>query len=161
MSRYDTSDFEKVRASLPKAQLFSIKWDSKHFYFAKFRHANNWRLQIGWLVVNMRAPWLEHSARALYPHLFSHKKEPAISWRDRVKWAEKFLSHYADGKRQKLLGGYDFHAAVKHLAAAVQQIIGSVPECPYCGTTEGLRAKSSSFAPGEPEYICEGCFTLS
>jgi hypothetical protein len=39
------------------------------------------------------------------------------------------------------------------------------PECPYCGSTEGLRVTSDGgmFAFGRcveaPEYTCEGCFT--
>lgn len=54
---------------LPKAKLIRFAW-GKHFYFAKFRLANAVRLQLGWLVVEFRAPWLEHSARRLHPELF-------------------------------------------------------------------------------------------
>ncbi|RWK39281.1 hypothetical protein [Mesorhizobium sp.] len=48
---------------------------------------------------------------------------------------------------------------VRLLGEALKGITAPPPSCPYCGTTEGLRVNSSSFAPGAPEYICEGCFT--
>jgi hypothetical protein len=46
-----------------------------------------------------------------------------ISFEQRIEWAENFLKAYADGNREKLLGGYDFANAVRHLAGAVQQIL--------------------------------------
>lgn len=79
----------------------------------------------------------------------------------RAKWAEKFLATYADGNRQKLLGVYDFHAVVRHLAGAVQQIAGETPECPYCGATEGLRYLHRGYGSVAPEFICETDFTPS
>jgi hypothetical protein len=51
---------------LPKARLISLQWSWRYFYFAKFRLANAVRFQVGWLVILVRAPWLEQSARALY-----------------------------------------------------------------------------------------------
>jgi hypothetical protein len=33
------------------------------------------------------------------------------------------------------------------------------PECPYCGTTEGLRAIHKGCGSVPAEYTCEGCFT--
>lgn len=56
---------------LEKARLISFEWSWRQFYFARFRLANAVRLQIGWLAVNMRAPWLEHSARQLHPEIFN------------------------------------------------------------------------------------------
>jgi hypothetical protein len=35
------------------------------------------------------------------------------------------------------------------------------PECPYCGTTEGLRIKGDGSGVEAPEYTCGGCFTAS
>lgn len=35
------------------------------------------------------------------------------------------------------------------------------PECPYCGTTEGLRQLHDGGGWIEPEYSCEACFTSS
>jgi hypothetical protein len=32
------------------------------------------------------------------------------------------------------------------------------PECPYCGTTEGLRQVHDGGGFVEPEYTCAGCF---
>lgn len=55
---------------LPKARLISFEWSWAHCYFARFRLANAVRLQIGWLAIQFRAPWLERSARASHPHLF-------------------------------------------------------------------------------------------
>lgn len=52
---------------LPKAPLFNIEFSRRQFYFAKFRLANCWRLQIGWFVVHVRAPWLEHAKQYRYP----------------------------------------------------------------------------------------------
>lgn len=57
-------------SELPKAPLIWLEWSFRHFYFAKFRLANAIRLQVGWLVVNVRAPWLDHSARVLHPEHF-------------------------------------------------------------------------------------------
>lgn len=51
---------------LPKARFVSFEWSWAHCYLARFRLANAVRLQIGWLGVLFRAPWLEQSARALH-----------------------------------------------------------------------------------------------
>lgn len=56
---------------LPKAKLLSVKWSWRYFYFARFRLANALRLQIGWMTVEVRRPWLERSARTLHPECFS------------------------------------------------------------------------------------------
>lgn len=56
---------------LPKARMISFQWSWRYFFFARNRLANAVRFQIGWLVILVRAPWLERSARALYPHLYS------------------------------------------------------------------------------------------
>lgn len=61
---------KSIRKQLPKTRLITLQWSWDWFYFAKFRGANSLRLQIWWLTITFRAPWLEHSARALYPHLF-------------------------------------------------------------------------------------------
>lgn len=34
-----------------------------------------------------------------------------------------------------------------------------VPECPYCGATEGLRVKCDGGGYIAPEYTCADCFT--
>jgi hypothetical protein len=59
-----------IKRILPKARLIEVNWSWRRFYFARFRLANAVRLQIGWLIVHHRTPWLEHSARAAHPHLF-------------------------------------------------------------------------------------------
>lgn len=59
---------------LPKAAWVKIDWSRRGFYFAHFRGANFRRFQIGWLAVNVRAPWLEHVARRTHPHLFGDKQ---------------------------------------------------------------------------------------
>lgn len=61
---------EDVIRRLPKANLISLSWSWRYFYFARFRLANALRLQVGWLVIHLRAPWLEEVARVHYPHLF-------------------------------------------------------------------------------------------
>jgi hypothetical protein len=33
------------------------------------------------------------------------------------------------------------------------------PECPYCGTSVGLRYKHRGYGPVPPEVTCEACFT--
>lgn len=60
----------EIRKRLPKAPLIEFGWSWSWFYFHKFRLANCIRWQIGWLTINHRAPWLEHSARALHPEVF-------------------------------------------------------------------------------------------
>lgn len=57
------------RKRLPKSKLFHVEW-GRPSYFATFRLANAMRVQIGHLCLTWRMPWLEHSARALYPQLF-------------------------------------------------------------------------------------------
>jgi hypothetical protein len=60
---------------LPKAHFFRITWGGyyREPYFAKFRGANFIRWQLWWVRVQHRAPWLEHSARQLHPHLFDRQ----------------------------------------------------------------------------------------
>ena len=58
---------------LPKASLMTVHWSWTCFYFARFRLANAIQFQVGWLTLIFRAPWLERSARALYPHLFEDR----------------------------------------------------------------------------------------
>jgi hypothetical protein len=59
---------------LPKAKLIDFQWSSYRLprtpLFFKNRLANCYRFQLWRLIVHVRAPWLEHSARQLYPHLF-------------------------------------------------------------------------------------------
>lgn len=55
---------------LPKAGLISFGWSFRYFYFARMRLANAMRVQIGWLSIMFRMPWLEFSARALHPERF-------------------------------------------------------------------------------------------
>lgn len=62
-------------STLPKAALIRFEWSWRLFYFAKFRLANAMRLQIGWLVVTVRMPWLPRSARALHPEYFAAQEE--------------------------------------------------------------------------------------
>jgi hypothetical protein len=63
-----------VRNNLPRAKLIDFAWS--YFrqpgapLFFKNRLANAYRFQIWRLTVHIRAPWLEHSARQLHPHLF-------------------------------------------------------------------------------------------
>lgn len=61
---------KEARARLPKSKVFDIGWKRKHPFFGKFRLANAVRLDLWWLTIHYRAPWLERSARALHPHLF-------------------------------------------------------------------------------------------
>jgi len=64
---------------LPKSKLFWIKtrpfallWkDYRPIRFAKFRNANAMFIWLGPLEIGWRMPWLEQSARQLYPHLFA------------------------------------------------------------------------------------------
>jgi len=67
--------------TLPKASLFWVEWAPARFYFAKFRLANAMRVQVGWIAVSWRMPWLEHVARTLHPECFAdtqkEKKEAA------------------------------------------------------------------------------------
>lgn len=63
------------RKRLPKAGLVAFEWATPIFptrpFFGRNRLANAMRLRFGNLVVVARAPWLEHSARALHPELFA------------------------------------------------------------------------------------------
>ena len=59
------------RKRLPKAKLFHVEWTPRHSYLAKFRLANAMRVQLGPVCLVWRMPWLEHSAKALHPHLFA------------------------------------------------------------------------------------------
>jgi hypothetical protein len=62
------------RKHLPKAALVSLEWARpilcQRPFFQKNRLANAVRLRAGNLVVVVRMPWLEHSARQLYPSVF-------------------------------------------------------------------------------------------
>lgn len=60
---------KEQRQKLPKASLIHISW-GKYSYIAKSRGANFMRVQIGRMTIVFRMPWLEHSARRLYPQLF-------------------------------------------------------------------------------------------
>lgn len=67
-----------------KAPLFSVEWSWRYFYFAKFRLANAVRIQIGWLTIHTRAPWLEQAkqfheirGQALNPGITGHRDNPA------------------------------------------------------------------------------------
>ena len=59
------------RKHVPKGPVLQLEWWWQHFYFARLRGANFHRLQIGWLTVICRAPYLEHVARIHHPHLFT------------------------------------------------------------------------------------------
>lgn len=63
----------EMARKLPKASLISVRLLSNKpaFWFLKNRLANAYRIQVSRVVIVVRAPWLERSARALYPHLFS------------------------------------------------------------------------------------------
>lgn len=43
--------------------------------------------------------------------------------------------------------------------AAWKKHAAALPNCPYCGTTEGLRVKSDGGGFEAPEFTCEVCFT--
>ncbi len=57
---------------LPKSNLVTIRVTSR-WCVSRFRLANAIRWQFGRIELVHRAPWLEHSARQLYPHLFGEK----------------------------------------------------------------------------------------
>lgn len=63
-----------IGENLPKAKLIDFAWSSFRLpgtpLFFKNRLANVYRFQLWRLIVHVRAPWLEHSARQIYPHLF-------------------------------------------------------------------------------------------
>lgn len=62
-----------VRRKLPKAKLLKVEvggFDQKP-YLAKFRCANFMRVQLWWVCITFRMPWLERPARQIHPHLFS------------------------------------------------------------------------------------------
>jgi hypothetical protein len=63
------------RKRLPKANLLTLEWAKPIFagrpFFQRNRLANAVRIRLGNLAVIVRMPWLEHSARQLYPHLFA------------------------------------------------------------------------------------------
>jgi hypothetical protein len=63
-----------TRDKLPKAKLIDFAWSSFRLpgapLFFKNRLANAYRFQLWRVIVHIRMPWLDHSARALYPHLF-------------------------------------------------------------------------------------------
>jgi hypothetical protein len=62
----------EVRRTLPKARLVALRRShARRWFFASFRLANAWNVYCGPLLLIVRAPWLERSARALYPARFS------------------------------------------------------------------------------------------
>lgn len=70
-----------MHPDLPKARLFWMRRrfthilsaGSRRILWAKFRNANAMFIWVGPLEIGWRMPWLERSARALYPHLFKEK----------------------------------------------------------------------------------------
>jgi hypothetical protein len=66
---------EAVIARLPKCKLFSVKlWPKRSNSALSFWHgrgANFYHFSLGRLHVTWRRPWLPHSAKALYPNLFT------------------------------------------------------------------------------------------
>ena len=61
----------EIRNRLPKSKLVWVRpWRSDPIRFAKFRNANAMFIWIGPLEIGWRMPWLDRSARQLYPHLF-------------------------------------------------------------------------------------------
>lgn len=62
----------EVRRTLPKARLVTLRRShARKWFFASFRLANAWNVYCGPLLLVVRAPWLEKSARALYPNRFT------------------------------------------------------------------------------------------
>jgi hypothetical protein len=61
--------------TLPKAALIQVEWSWRFFYFAKHRLANAMRVQIGWLTLTWRMPWIEYVARVNHPECFAHERE--------------------------------------------------------------------------------------
>ena len=61
-----------IKKQLPKAKLIAIEFGGyyRNPYFAKFRMANCIRWQLWWVCIQHRAPYLEHVARQIHPHLF-------------------------------------------------------------------------------------------
>lgn len=63
-----------TRKKLPRATLIWFEWAKPILpnrpIFQRNRLANAMRLRIGSLVLILRMPWLEHSARTLHPELF-------------------------------------------------------------------------------------------
>lgn len=68
-----------ARKQLPKARWISVTWrcppifpDSPRVYMNRFANARQFTL---WrLVIVVRAPWLERSARQIHPHLFENDR---------------------------------------------------------------------------------------
>lgn len=63
---------------LPKAPLFNITLPHGKWMLARFRNANAHQIFIGPFSICIRAPWLDHVARQLYPHLFKTKRPVAF-----------------------------------------------------------------------------------
>jgi hypothetical protein len=57
--------------TLPKAKLIDFSWSRSRLsgapLFFSNRLANAYRFQLWRLIIHVRAPWLEHSARQLHP----------------------------------------------------------------------------------------------
>lgn len=60
------------REALPKARLLSVSWQGWR-YSGLYRHrgANFCRQVVGPVCLTWRMPWLEYSARTLYPQMFA------------------------------------------------------------------------------------------
>lgn len=78
MAERDAKLTRAQKASLPKAQLFYIRWrrtttisrGHPRIMWAKFRLANAMFVWLGPLEIGWRMPWLYRPARQIYPHLF-------------------------------------------------------------------------------------------
>lgn len=60
-------------SNLPKAPLLEIEWTHGKWYFGRNRLANAYRLQLWFVLIHFRMPWLERSARQLHPEAFKDK----------------------------------------------------------------------------------------
>lgn len=58
------------RKKVPKAPLIRFEWWPRWRRISMFRLANVRQIHLGPLMIMVRAPWLEHAARAHYPELF-------------------------------------------------------------------------------------------
>lgn len=68
------ADNTSWRKQLPKAQLIRFEWWSSFPMWGCRRIANARMIHLGPLMVMIRAPYLEHAARAHYPHLFTRQE---------------------------------------------------------------------------------------
>jgi hypothetical protein len=67
---------QHIRRQLPRAKLIQLKWWRPMPYttITTFRLANALQIHLWRLVVIVRAPYLESSARQLHPHLFEEPR---------------------------------------------------------------------------------------